>query len=81
MVTPLVQRMYTRVLEHIVEHGWAPHYTDLAVEFGISTEEARVAINEAAEFAVASLASAALFWTVLGGVGGLLFDRFGPARP
>ncbi|MEE8270454.1 MAG: CbtA family protein [Alphaproteobacteria bacterium] len=35
----------------------------------------------AAEFTVASLASAALFWTVLGGVGGLLFDRFGPARP
>ena len=48
----LVQRTYTRVLEHLIEHGRAPHYTDLAVEFGIGTEQARLAVNEAAEVAV-----------------------------
>ena len=48
----LVQRTYTHVLEHIIEHGWAPHYTDLAVAFSVTTEEARCALNEAAEFAV-----------------------------
>ncbi len=52
MTSTLVQRTYTRILEHIIEHGWAQHYTDLAVEFEISTEEARLAVNEAAEFAV-----------------------------
>lgn len=51
-VDSLVQRTYTHVLKHIVEHGWAPHYTDLAVTFSVSTEEARCALNEAAEFAV-----------------------------
>jgi hypothetical protein len=51
-VDDLVQRTYTHVLKHIVEHGWAPHYTDLAVAFSVTTEEARCALNEAAEFAV-----------------------------
>ena len=48
----LVQRTYTRVLEHVIEHGWAPHYTQLAVEFDVSTEKARLAVREAAEAAV-----------------------------
>ena len=48
----LVQRTYTYVLKHIIQHGWAPHYTDLAVAFSVTTEEARCALNEAAEFAV-----------------------------
>jgi hypothetical protein len=52
VVDELVQRTYTRVLEHMVAHGWAPHYTDLAYEFGVTTEQARLALNEAAEFAV-----------------------------
>ena len=52
MVSDLVQRTYTHVLQHMVEHGFAPHYTDIAADFDIGTEEARLAINEAAEFAV-----------------------------
>lgn len=52
VVDELVQRTYTHVLKHMVEQGWAPHYTDLAVEFSVSTEEARLALNAAAEFAV-----------------------------
>ena len=52
MASELVQRTYTRVLAHMVEHGWAPHYSDLAAEFGISTEEARLALREAAEIGV-----------------------------
>jgi hypothetical protein len=52
MEQSLTQRTYTTVLQHLVDHGWAPHYTDLAVEFGISTEEARVAVNAAAEVVV-----------------------------
>ncbi|MBG7605383.1 MAG: hypothetical protein IZT58_12210 [Actinobacteria bacterium] len=52
MEQSLTQRTYTTVLQHLVDHGWAPHYTDLAVEFGISTEEARVAVNAAAEVGV-----------------------------
>jgi hypothetical protein len=52
MVSELAQRTYTSVLNHITRHGWAQHYTDLAVEFDVGTEEARLALNEAAEFAV-----------------------------
>jgi hypothetical protein len=52
MVSPLAQEIYTSVLRHLIDHGWAQHYTDLAVEFGVTTEDARLALNEAAEFAV-----------------------------
>ena len=48
----LVQRTYTTILQHMVDHGWAPHYTQLAAEFSISTEEARLAVNQAAETAI-----------------------------
>jgi len=39
----LAQRAYTTILEHFVEHGRGPHYTELSVALGISTEEARQA--------------------------------------
>ncbi len=52
MVTELAQRTYTHVLQHLVEHGFAPHYTDIAADLGVSTEEARLALNEAAEVAI-----------------------------
>lgn len=48
----LVQKTYTTILQHMVDHGWAPHYTQLADEFGISTEEARLAVNKAAEVGI-----------------------------
>jgi hypothetical protein len=44
----LVQRTYTTILQHMVDQGWAPHYTQLATEFDISTEQARLAVNAAA---------------------------------
>jgi hypothetical protein len=45
----LAQRAYTTILEHFVEHGRGPHYTELAVLLGISTEEARLAQADAVE--------------------------------
>lgn len=45
----LAQRAYTTILEHFVEHGRAPHYTELALALGISTEEARRAQAAAIE--------------------------------
>ena len=44
----LVQRTYTAILQHMVDQGWAPHYTQLATEFDIPTEQARLAVNAAA---------------------------------
>ena len=52
MVSALAQRTYTHALEHLVEHGFAPHYCEMAADFGVSTEEARLAVNEAAEAAI-----------------------------
>ena len=34
----LAQRAYTTILEHFVEHGRGPHYTELEVLLGISTD-------------------------------------------
>jgi hypothetical protein len=45
----LAQRAYTTILGHFVEHGRGPHYTELAVALGISTEEARRAQADAIE--------------------------------
>lgn len=45
----LAQRAYTTILEYFVEHGRGPHYTELAVALGISTEEARLAQADAVE--------------------------------
>ena len=53
----LVQRTYTSILQHMVDHGWAPHYTQLAAEFCIPTEEARLAVNAAADAGIGCLTS------------------------
>jgi hypothetical protein len=45
----LAQRAYTTIMEHFVEHGRGPHYTELAGMLGISTEEARQAQADAVE--------------------------------
>ena len=37
----LVQRAYTTILRYTIEHGAAPHYTELAREFDVSPDEAR----------------------------------------
>jgi hypothetical protein len=43
----LAQRAYTTILQHFVDHGRGPHYTELALALGISTEEARQAQDDA----------------------------------
>ena len=43
----LAQRAYTTILQHFVEHGRGPHYTELALALGLSTEEARQAQDDA----------------------------------
>ena len=48
----LVQKTYTAILQHLVDHGWAPHYTQLAAEFSVTTEDARLAVNEAANIGI-----------------------------
>ena len=48
----LVQKVYTTILQHMVDHGWAPHYTQLAAEFDIPTESSRLAVNQAAEVGI-----------------------------
>ena len=49
----LVQRAYTAVLDHFVQTGRAPHYTELGTILGISPEEARNIQHKTAESAVA----------------------------
>ncbi len=44
-----VQQAYTTVLRHLVEHGRAPHYTELAKALGVSADEGRELIRAAAE--------------------------------
>ena len=51
-MTDLVQAAYTATLEHLVAHGRAPHYTDLAGILRVSAEEARLAQVAAAESGV-----------------------------
>lgn len=49
----LVQRAYTAVIEHFVETGRAPHYTELADTLGLQPEEARQVQHKAAESSIA----------------------------
>jgi hypothetical protein len=49
----LVQRAYTAVVEHIVNTGRAPHYTELGEILGLGMEEARQIQHEAADAAIA----------------------------
>ena len=44
-----VQRTYTTVLEHFIEHGRGPHYTELATTLGVSADDARELVHAAAE--------------------------------
>jgi hypothetical protein len=46
---PLVQRAYTTIVEHFVETGRAPHYTELAEMMGLGVEEAKDLQREAAQ--------------------------------
>lgn len=48
----LVQRAYTTVLQHAVEHGAAPHYTTLARLLEVEPDEARDLQEEAARASV-----------------------------
>lgn len=52
---PLVQRAYAAVLEHFIEHGRAPHYTELAKIMDVSIDDARVLVRDTA--AAAPIAS------------------------
>ncbi len=47
-----VQTVYTAILQHLIDHGRAPHYTELANQLDISTEEARLAQAAAADAAI-----------------------------
>lgn len=49
----LVQQAYTRVLEHFIRTGRAPHYTELAATLDVQPEEARQIQHKAAESALA----------------------------
>ncbi|UCE00994.1 MAG: hypothetical protein JSV42_09880 [Chloroflexota bacterium] len=51
----LMQRAYTSVLRHFIEHGRAPHYVELARILDIEIDEARVLIKDTA--AAAPIAS------------------------
>ncbi len=44
----LIQRAYTSVLEHFIEHGRAPHYVELAQLLDIRIDDARVLIRDTA---------------------------------
>ena len=45
----LVQQAYTTILQHNIEHGAAPHYTELAHALDVSPDEARALQREAAD--------------------------------
>ena len=51
--TQLVQRAYTAVLEHFIETGRAPHYTELAKTLGLTPDKARDLQHKTAESAIA----------------------------
>jgi len=46
-----VQRAYTEIMKHSVEHGVAPHYTELAEKLGIKPDDARDLQEQAARLA------------------------------
>ena len=45
----MVQRAYTSILEHFVQTGRAPHYTELGHMLGVGPEEAKDLQRKAAE--------------------------------
>lgn len=48
----LVQQAYTKILEHFIRTGRAPHYTDLAKILGVMPDEARDLQRKAAKSGV-----------------------------
>jgi hypothetical protein len=48
----LLQTTYTTILQHFIDTGRAPHYTELAEIFSILPDEARELQREAAEASV-----------------------------
>ncbi len=47
----LTQQAFTEITRHFVEHGRAPHYSELAGMLGIGIEEARTVQRAAVEAA------------------------------
>lgn len=47
-----VQRAYTAIIKHSIEHGAAPHYTELARTLGVTPDEARELQSEASRASV-----------------------------
>lgn len=52
MAADVVQAAYTETLHHLIAHGRAPHYTELAGVLDIPVDEARRAQAAAAEAGV-----------------------------
>ncbi len=48
----MVQRAYTTIIRYSVDHGIAPHYTELAASLGVTPDEARGIQEEAAKAGV-----------------------------
>ncbi len=48
----LVQQAYTTILQHMIQTGRAPHYTELAATLGLTPDEARDLQREAADAGV-----------------------------
>jgi hypothetical protein len=48
----LVQKAYTIILQHMIQTGRAPHYTELGAILGLTPDEARDLQREAAEAGV-----------------------------
>jgi len=48
-VSDAVKSTYTTVLGFLVDHGRAPHYTELAKALGVEIEEARSLLRETAD--------------------------------
>jgi hypothetical protein len=42
----LLDKTYKVIMKHLVETGQAPHYTEMAIELGISVEEAKKALHD-----------------------------------
>ena len=51
-MTELVQRAYTTILQHFVQTGRAPHYTELAAMLNLEPEAARELQRDAAKAGV-----------------------------
>ncbi len=42
----LLDRAFQSIMRRFVETGWAPHYTDLAADMGLSMEEGRQLLHD-----------------------------------